>query len=160
MTLIHAKPRFGYDDATDMVYDYLVQRDLALTDRHEAPDGVWDLNEVKRLILLDQPVETARVGNAPKPKAAPPAPFKPKAQGGLTPAPSSGPAAADQGGLSADELKALGLTPLQQAALGLTRSQIDVTGIPRSTIDGWGITAARADALKLNEAQRDALMSA
>lgn len=160
MGLINPKPRFGYDDATDLVYDYLRGRDIALTDDYSAVDGVWDLHEVKRLILAGVPIETARVGESSEANARTLIPPPPVQQPGTVDAPSSSGKAKASNGLSADDLKALGLSPLQQAALGLTRSQIDVVGIEQSTIEGWGITAARADALKLNPEQRAALLVA
>ncbi len=170
MGLINPKPRFAYDDATDQVYDYIVQKDFPLTDKYIAPDGVWNLKEVKRLILAGQPCEAARIGNAPPPAKAPP---KPLPQPGTQAAPSSGVGNTSSGeekqnapgkfyatGLSVEQLQALKLSPLQCAALGLTRSQLDVTGVPASTIAGWDMNEARANALKLTAEQRAALMPA
>jgi len=72
MGLINPKPRFGYDSDADMIYDYLVQRDVALSDAYRGPDGVWNLFEVKRLILSGQSVEYARLQVPAEPLAQPP----------------------------------------------------------------------------------------
>jgi hypothetical protein len=167
MGLINPKPRFAYDDTANQVYDYLVQKDVPLEDRYKAPDGVWNLNEVKRLILAGLPCEGALVSKPdPKAKGPPPKAPVPPAGSGLQTASTGGKESKKAGGsdlfpkdgLSAEQLGALKLTPLQAAALGLTRSQMDVVGVPASTIKGWAITPERAEALKLTEAQRDALM--
>src|SRR5579863_3672429 len=79
MGLINPKPRFGYDDATDQIYDYQKQRDVPLG-VYSTSDGVWDLTQVKRLILTGQSIEAARVGppeETKTPTPPPPAPSLP-----------------------------------------------------------------------------------
>lgn len=97
MSLINPKPRFGYDADADAVYDYLTQRDEPLRDFYSAPDGVWDLFEVKRLILAGSTVEAARVAGPeqlsepptapPEETVAPPAMPAPAAESSPAPVP-------------------------------------------------------------------------
>jgi len=173
MGLINPKPRFAYDDATDQVYDYVKQRDIALTDHYEAADGIWDLLEVKRLILAGQAVEEARIADLPR-RPLPTAPPPPVEQPGTQAAPSTEskgtleleePAkeeAEGQGktlpGLSVAQLIALNLSPIQAAALGLTSAQLSATGVTAAQIANWGMNEERAEALKLTPAQRAILL--
>jgi hypothetical protein len=178
MGLINPKPRFAWDDATDMVYDYIAQRDIPLAERYATDDGVWNLIAVKNLILSGQPVEGARIGPPEKAKAATPVvPIKPPTPGpGTQPAPSRAATDPETGksttdatpptgqaapaGLSVAQLLALKLSPLQAAALGITAVQMTATGVPPSQVAGWGMNAERADALKLTEQQRAVLLPA
>ncbi len=172
MGLINPKPRFAYDPDTDLVYDYYKQRDVPLAAAYSAPDGLWDLYEVKRLILSGSPIEGARVGPPPMPTAAP---LAPTPQPGLIAAPSIrniGNAAVAAGapfvitgsgtrpitGLSAEQLTAMKLLPLQMAAMGITPVQMSVTGVTATQVESWGLTPARADALRLTPEQRSVLM--
>lgn len=166
MGLINPKPRFGYDPEQEMIYDYQGQRDLPIAGLHQAHDGVWDLLEVKRLILGGQPVEAARVGESNLANATSPPQPPPNA-----PVPDAGLAAANilnegfepakpTAGLSVAELHALKLSALQSAALGITPTQLTQTGVTREQVAAWGLNAARADALKLTAEQRAALMPA
>src|SRR5712664_2847178 len=128
MGLINPKPRFAFDPDTGLVYDYAKQRDVPLTDDYSAADGVWDLLEVKRLILAGLSIEAAlRYG---------PPPTTPLQQGTAThiqsETPNVGPAAgqiqaqtpnvppasgsAGTTGLSVEQLTALKLSALQAAA--------------------------------------------
>lgn len=79
MGLINPKPRFGYETESGLMYDYVAQRDVALSNRYKAADGVWDLFAVKDLILSGQPVEAGRVG--PAEKSPPGTPSKPPVPG-------------------------------------------------------------------------------
>ena len=122
------------------MYDYVAGKDVALVPNYTGIDGVWDLNQVRDLILAGSTIEAARKSiAAPQPKPAPgPAPV-----GGLTP-----PAA----------IKALNFTPVQAAALGLTAAELknglsatQVAAIKAKT------TPARAVMLKLTAAQKSFL---
>lgn len=141
MALINPKPRFGYDPETDAVYDYVKQKDVALTTDYAAGDGVWDLIEVKRLILAGLTVEGAR---------------RDLTAAELSP-PSSAPEPAITG-LTGVQLTALKLSAVQAAALGLTPIQISVTGVTATQVRAWALTAARAEALKLTSEQRAVLL--
>lgn len=169
MGLINPKPRFAWDDATDLIYDYVAQRDVALQVSYHAPDGVWDLVEVKRLILAGKSVEAAFMGAA-DPEVPAPAPAGKKGRSTAPPANPVDPAAPDGKaaaapkfdaasiGLSVSQLIALKLSPIQAAALKLTAAQMTATGVPAETVRAWAMTAERADALKLTAAQRKVLL--
>jgi hypothetical protein len=178
MTLLHPKPRFGYDPATGMIFDYLTNRDIPVAPGpYTAPDGTWDLMKVQAAIVNGSELSAAHLtvkaipvhapvnqvmpasGNAPQPQPAKPpfVPTKPPIQGAPvarlpgTPAPVGT-------GLSVAQLTALNLSPLQQAALGITTVQMKSTGVPPAQVKGWALDPARADALKLTPAQRAILM--
>lgn len=160
MGLINPKPRFAYDDESGMIYDYQTQRDVPLTPAYSASDGVWDLVEVKRLILASLPVESARIAVLPAEELAlhpdpqdqemEPMVGEEQAQGA---APIPTPAA-----LSVAQLLALKLSPLQAAALGITPAQMTATGVTAEQVAAWGLTPARAEALKLTPEQRAVLL--
>jgi len=161
MGLINPKPRFAYDDESDMVYDYVKQRDAELTDRYEAADGLWNLNDVKRLILSGQAVEAARVAGPPERPVAPRQPDPPLQQPGTVDAPSK--SAGEEktvagAGLSVPQLIALNLSPIQAAALRLTSAQLSATGVTAEQVQAWDMTPERADALKLTPEQRAVLL--
>jgi hypothetical protein len=159
MGLINPKPRFAFDPDTDQVYDYLKQRDVPLTEDYSALDGVWDLLEVKRLILAGLPVEGARRYGPPPAEPLPGMPAGDPAVPGPQPttnAPATG--GAGTTGLSVEQLTALKLSALQAAALGLTPTQLTATGVTALQVDGWGMDAARAEALKLTAEQRAVLL--
>lgn len=165
MGLINPKPRFGYETESDRVYDYVVQRDVALTDRYEARDGVWNLHEVKRLILAGEPVEGARIPSA-APVTSPPPPFIPT-NSDLVPAPSTSlpqdlqsaiPTKGHVTGLSVAQLLELKLSALQAAALGITPTQMSATGLTATQVQAWALTPERAEALKLTAEQRAVLL--
>ena len=141
MGLINPKPRFAYDDASDLVYDYVKQRDVELTDRYEAADGLWNLNDVKRLILSGQAVEAARVAGPSERPVAPRQPDPPLQQPGTVVAPSQS-ADADKtwAGLSVPQLIALNLSPIQAAALRLTSAQLSATGVTAEQVKAWDMT--------------------
>jgi hypothetical protein len=83
--ILNPKPRFGYNPTTDMIYDYVAQKDVTAAASYTGIDGNWNLLEVKRAILANETIETARltvVKPAPKPVAKPgvaPAPLAPVA---------------------------------------------------------------------------------
>ena len=147
MGLINPKPRFGLDTDTGLIYDYRVQKDVPITDAYSAPDGVWNLILVKQLILSGDPVESARVSG---PTAASPALPPPH---GVHPVHVEGAG----GGISAPELKALELSPLQLSALGITAAELEA-GVPAAQVKAWGLTDAKATALNLTPAQRAVLL--
>lgn len=158
--ILNPKPRFGYTPTTDLIYDYVAQRDVAPASNYAAVDGNWNLLEVKRAILAGETIEFARlsVKKVPivQPRAATPAPAPVPSVGEPS---SSTPAAAPAPGhgvvaLSAEQLQSLKLSPLQAAAMGLTASQLNVTGVTALQVANWGLNAARADALKLTPEQR------
>lgn len=172
--LINPKPRFGFNPATDMVYDYVAQRDVALVDKYAGKDGVWDLLEVKRLILAGETIEGARRNYTPAETAAKPSP-KPVPNPGLTPAPLTAQAITKPRGATPDpadpavhhipgqamtpaQLIALRLTAMQAAAMGITPTMMNTTGVTAAQVQGWGLTTARADALKLTAEQRAVLL--
>jgi hypothetical protein len=170
MNLINPKPRFGYNPDAEQIYDYVAQKDVAVSASYPAPDATWNLAEVKRLILAGLPIEAARIGPgvapAAKPKPTPPAPianlrFPASAK---KPTPPSVPAAgaavahAHGTGMSVEQLKGLKLSALQAAALGLTTTQLTATGVTAAQVANWGMNAARADALKLTPEQRAVLL--
>lgn len=158
MGLINPKPRFAYDDESGMIYDYQTQRDVPLTQAYSASDGVWNLAEVKRLILASLPVESARIAvppteelaQEPDPQGTEPMVGEERAQGS---APILTAAA-----LSVARLLALKLSPLQAAALGITPAQMTATGVTAEQIAAWGLTPERAEALKLTPEQRAVLL--
>jgi hypothetical protein len=188
MTLLHPKPRFGYDPATGMIFDYLTNRDIPVAPGpYTAPDGTWDLMKVQAAIVNGSELSAAHLavkaipvhapvnqvmaasGNAPQPQPAKPplVPTKPPIQGapvarlpaGPTgPIGPTGPVVPVGTGLSVAQLTALNLSPLQQAALGITTVQMKSTGVPPAQVKGWALDPARADALKLTPAQRPILM--
>lgn len=163
MGLINPQPRFGFDTATGLIFDYVTGRDHALTDAYVTRDGTWNLNQVKQLILAGKPIEAALVSKVALAPTAPVVPIKAAA----TPLPgaptASGSRQSTAGapghvvGLSVEQLQALKLLPLQAAAMGLTRAQLTVTGVTAEQVQGWALSAARADALKLTAEQRAAL---
>lgn len=169
MGLINPKPRFAYDDEANAVYDYVKQRDAALTEVYSAPDGVWNLFEVKRLILAGLPVEGARI-EGPEPAPAPVAsqiggnPAVDPVSGQPLPAPGHEPNGAIRRpaptptGLSVAQLLGIKLSALQAAALGITPVQLSATGVTADQVAAWGLTAERADALNLTAEQRAVLM--
>jgi hypothetical protein len=168
--LINPKPRFGFNPMTGLLYDYVAQRDLAVTDKvYDAVDGTWNLVAVRDAILANQPIEGAHLTIKKV------APFRPNSGPARTPAP--GPAAApttlvakpDQPtttdankrpvtGLSAEQLNGLKLTAIQVAVLGITPTQLTATGVPPAQVESWRINEARADALKLTPEQRAVLL--
>lgn len=165
--LINPKPRFGFNPSADTAYDYVAQRDVPLTDKYPAKDGVWNLLEVKRLILAGETVEAARrdytaaetaAKAAPKTAASTtaktldaPGQHNAALSGAVPPAPGRG--------LDPAQLQALKLTAIQAAAMGITPTMMNATGVTGAQVQGWGLTSARADALKLNADQRAALLS-
>lgn len=158
MGLINPKPRFAYDDESGMIYDYQTQRDVPLMPAYSASDGVWNLVEVKRLILASLPVESARLALPPTEELA----QEPDAQDkepmvGEEQAQGSAPIPA-AAALSVARLLALKLSPLQAAALGITPAQMTATGVTAEQIAAWGLTPERAEALKLTPEQRAVLL--
>lgn len=57
--MINPKPRFGYDEALDKLYDYQTNRNIAIGELLECPDGVWNTEQVKELILAGKSIEPA-----------------------------------------------------------------------------------------------------
>lgn len=169
--LINPKPRFGYHPSTDMIYDYQAQRDVPVTDRYQAPDGTWNLHEVKRLILAGETIEAARVPSASPPsnvvrlKQAANEGAKPEvgAQGEGSAAPVGAPpqeGASDPPGIGAEQLQAAKLSDLQRAALGITDEQLSSTGVRADHAAGWKLSPARIKALKLSPEQAKILSGA
>lgn len=164
MGLINPKPRFGYDPEHNQVYDYVAQRDVPLG-LYEAKDGMWDLHEVKRLILAGQPIEAARSEVEAKEEGVANLKVIPPASPAGTPAaptPGAGspPVEPLHGnvGLSVAQLLALKLSPLQAAALAISPTQMTATGVTALQVEGWDMNAERADALKLTPEQRAVLL--
>jgi regulator of protease activity HflC (stomatin/prohibitin superfamily) len=63
--LINAQPRFGYDPATNTIYDYVAQRDIPLANLPEgtpyrADDGEWNLHAVAVSIQTGAPIHTEK----------------------------------------------------------------------------------------------------
>ena len=71
--LMNPKPRFAFDPTANRIFDYATSRDVELTEAYVAKDGIWNLLEVKALILAGEPIEAARVAG---PSAAAPAPVR------------------------------------------------------------------------------------
>lgn len=162
MALINPKPRFAYDDATDMIYDYVGQKDVALVAKFNAKDGVWNLLEVKRLILAGQTIESARVGYLKAPGPPPKLEVVKPTPSPVSPAPAASTAATvapivPGQGLTATQLQSLKLSAIQAAAMGIKHEEMASTGVTAEQIADWGLTPARANALKLNTEQRTAL---
>lgn len=161
--LLNPKPRFGFNPTSNLMYDYVAQRDVPLTETYPAKDGVWDLNEVKRLILAGETVEAARrdysageTGAAPAPKAVPQADLKvaPSA-----PFPAARlPGTAGIQALSPAQVEALKLSAIQAAALGITPTMMLSTGVSEAQVRNWALTDKRADALRLTAEQRAVLL--
>lgn len=149
--LINPKPRFGYNPSTETIYDYQAQRDVALTDRYQAPDGTWDLHEAKRRILAGETVEGARVpGNDPAPVNA--------VQGESNLQPNNEGKASNEGateevGLTAEQLQAAKLSDLQAVALGISAEQVATGGASVAQVAAWKLTPSRIKALKLTPEQ-------
>lgn len=167
MTIHNPKPRFGYDDTLDKVFDYVTSRDVALTDKYETTDGTWDLRQVKALILSGAQITAALVGPAvakpvavAKPAVAAAAKTSPTPASGVSP---SAPQAAHAGhvphALTPADLIALKLTALQCGALGIKPSELTATGLTAERIEAMRVTPARAAALQLSAAQHTALAS-
>lgn len=169
MGLINPKPRFGFDPEANSIYDYVLQRDLSiLADVYEAPDGPWNLVEVKRLILEGLPVEGARI-----PRPQPLSGVTELVSGTQSPPPNASHTQLSnlqvntQGqntqhqavtGFSVAQLLGLKLTALQAAALGITPTQMNATGVTGSQVQDWALTPERAEALKLTPEQRQVLL--
>jgi len=152
MTLVHPKPRFGFDAETGQMFDYLTSRDVPLTDAYKAPDGTWNLNLVKELILSGKPIESAHLespSNTPHHPEPGPVPGDPILHPG-SPPPTHG--------VSAQELEALKLSPLQLAALGITHVELTQTGLTAAQLQALALTPERAEALHLTVAQQAVLM--
>lgn len=155
--ILNPKPRFGYNESTGLIYDYVAQKDVTPIANYPTIDGSWNLLEVKRAILANETIEYARLTvKRPAPVAAPraaaPTPAAKAPQPAAQPAPGFGVSA-----LSVDQLQALKLSPLQQAAMGITNAQMNVTGVTALQVANWGLNGARADALALTPEQRAAL---
>lgn len=148
--LINPKPRFGYHPSTDMIYDYQAQRDVPVTDRYQAPDGTWNLHEVKRLILAASTIEAARV-----PSASPPSNEGAKEEIG-----AEGTGQAAPWAICAMDLQAAKLSDLQRAALGITEAQVALTGVSSGQVAGWKLNPVRIKALKLSPEQVNILSRA
>lgn len=163
--LINPKPRFGYDTAADKIYDYVAQRDVAIVDKYAAKDGVWNLLEVKRLILAGATIEAARRDySAAETAAKPTLKVVPKTAAATTAKTANTPGQGDPAvphvpgqAMSAAQVTALKLSAIQAAALGITPAMMSTTGVTAAQVHGWGLTTARADALKLTAEQRAAL---
>jgi hypothetical protein len=61
MSLINSKPRFGYDDKEDTIFDYLTSRSVKVGESFDSVDGTWDSVELKRLISTGQDLNEALV---------------------------------------------------------------------------------------------------
>lgn len=157
--ILNPKPRFGYTPATDLIYDYVAQKDVAPTANYATADGSWNLLEVKRAILANETIEFARLSVKRPPIAQPRAATPTPAPVSAPPSSSAPPAANPAPGhgvlaMSAEQLQALKLSPLQAAAMGISTAQMNVTGVTALQVANWGLNAARADALKLTLEQR------
>jgi hypothetical protein len=172
--LINPKPRFGYNPATGQIYDYVAQKDLTPSSEiYSALDGTWNLVTVRDAILAGQTIEAGHLsvksptppaaGKAQSPKPAVALPGAPVAP--TTTSPKHGQPStinsdphATTGGLSAEQVTALKLSPLQMAALGVTPIQLTATGVTPMQVTLWHLTPARADALSLTAEQRAVLL--
>ena len=155
MGLINPKPRFAFDPATGLVYDYVTGRDVPLTETYQAHDGVWDLKAVADAIMKGVPIDMY-VHRSDAPAA--------QAQDGAQTAgeqPVSGQlledAAGPLGGLTAPQLRALALSPLQAGMLGLTAGMLAESGISATHLHSLNVTAERAAELQLSPEQAAAL---
>lgn len=163
--IINPKPRFGYNPAADTIYDYVAQCDVPVLARYNTGDGAWDLIEVRRAILANETIEFARLSvvkpapAAPGVAAAPAAPVHAAASSPPEGHVFGGAAAHAAVGMSAEQLQALKLLPLQMAAMGITPIQAEVTGVTALQVANWGLTPARADALQLTPEQRAVLLA-
>jgi hypothetical protein len=171
MNIINPKPRFGYTPESDMIYDYVLQKDVPATASYTAVDGTWNLLEVKRAILAGETIEFAhltiikkaspiaqpRAGGTTAPAGTTAAPTTVKSGIQPTTGASAHPGSGVGTGMSVSQLQALKLSPLQMAAMGITPTQLNVTGVTALQVANWGLTSARADALKLTPEQRSAL---
>lgn len=140
--LVNPKPRFGYNPDLKTVYDYVDGKDVPITPNYTASDGVWDLTQVRDLILSGSTIESARKSIA-------------------TPKPNTPPARAQlpAGNVAADPLmKNLAFTPIQAAALGLTPAEMKggLSAAQAAAIKAK-MTPARAIALKLTPNQKQFL---
>jgi len=171
MTIINPKPRFGYDDKNDTIFDYVTNRDIPMTASYATHDGTWDPRKLKDLILKGEQITAALIGPAVAKPAAKPAgaTAKPAPAAGTasTQASTAGTAGAPRPAhepravhaLTPAELIGLKLSALQAGALGIKPSEMTATGLTAERVKSLKITAERADALKLSEAQRAALAS-
>jgi hypothetical protein len=177
--MINSKSRFGYNPDSDLVYDYITQKDVKPVASYVSKDGTWNLLEVKRLIMGGFYIDSARIGAVVKPAAAAPVAGAKQAVPvpGATPnslpttvsqvrvpaspapttvKPAPGPSAKPP--LSpAPGLAPSGLSVAQLQALKLTAVQAAALSLTPTQMTATGVSPAQVKAWGLTPARADAL---